>query len=171
MERISDLSRADRMYAVYMAYGKSMISAHALERLLAAILVAYVCDTTPPGQPRSDGIERIDRMTFGQLLREFVSTHSPTDDLVEELENMLYFRNELAHRMADTITAAAMDKDWEERLVQKLMEWDVMFRETSDLLRPIINGWVEEHKIDFEKVLSAVLKLYPGISTDAEERT
>jgi hypothetical protein len=167
MERIRDLLPATRMYAVYAAYGKAMMSAHALERHLAAILVTHISDTTAPGQDRTAAIERLDRMTFGQLIKEFVSTHSPAEKLMEELDNMLYFRNDLAHRMADTVLAAAMAHEWEERLIERLTEWDLMFRETNDLLRPFTNRWIEKHNINYDKVFSAVLKLYPGITNEA----
>lgn len=164
MERIRDLPPATRMYAVYAAYGKAMMSAHAVERKLAAILLAHYTDTIAPGLTRDTSIQHLDRMTFGQLIKEFVATHGPSDDLAEELDNMLFLRNDLAHRIADTILRATMVREWEEGLITKLMEWDLMFRDASDLLKPFSDRWIQKHDINYDNMLSAVLNLYPGIS-------
>ena len=163
MERIRDLPPATRMYAVFAAYGKAMMSAHTLERRLAGLIIASVTDTSLPGAEKTTEIERVGRLTLGQLIKEFNASHSPQEELAEELDNMLFFRNELAHRIADTILAAAVEREWEEHIVQELTEYASMFSETSELLRPYTDAWFANHSIDQHKILEAVLKLYPGI--------
>jgi hypothetical protein len=154
------------MYAVYAAYGKAMMAAHSLERQIATLLIVHVTEKTVPGLQREEEIDRIGKITMGQLISRFKLAYSPSDELQEELDNMLFFRNELAHRIVDTVLHATMQREWEGELIQELSEWTEMFHATKMLLEPYSEDWFRKHGIDQSKLLQGFLSIYPGIQHD-----
>ena len=168
MNSLTALSPAQRMYAVYAAYGKAMMVAHSLERQLATLLIVYVTEKTAPGPQREEELGRIGRITMGQLISRFTVAYSPSEELQEELDNMLFFRNELAHRIVDSVVSATMEKEWEGKLIQELSEWTEMFRETTKLLEPYSEAWFRKQGIDRNKLLQNILSIYPGVGVRHE---
>jgi hypothetical protein len=77
---------------------------------------------------------------------------------------MLYFRIELAHRILDTVTNAAMETDWEKKLIAELLDWAEMFRDTNELLEPYSNDWLKSHDINSNVLLKDLLLVFPGFA-------
>lgn len=163
MKAVRDFSPAERMYAVYASYGKAMMAAHSLERCLAVLMIIHVTDRIQLGPERTKAIERIDKLPLGPLIESFCGAYAHTDDLAEELSNMLFFRNELAHRISDTILGATAEREWEDRVIQELTECTAMFRETRSLLEPYSAQWCEKHGINLKQLMEKAFNLYPGI--------
>lgn len=167
MNSVREFSPSERIYAVYAAYGKSMMAAHGLEKFLAALMIIHATEATQPGATRSREIAKIDRMTLGPLIAEFSSAYSPSEEVMEELSNMLYFRNELTHRISDSILWATSEHEWEDRVIGKLSEWTFMFRETKELLESYSAEWFRRQDINQQQLLARALVFHPGIQHEA----
>ena len=165
MESFSQLNSAERIIAVHAAYGKAMIAAHSLELRIAAILFARAEEDVKIGKSVDSGA--IDRLTLGQLINRFLLEFSPPEELAKELDDMLYFRNELAHRISKTILSAAQRKHWEEKVVSELYEISSYFAEASHSLQPFIDAFLSKHGLTLEPLLDRLLVNYPGIRQGA----
>lgn len=147
-----------QLLLVHAAYGRAMISAHDLEMQLSAILMCHLIENEV-----DLSVEQIRRMTLGQLVRKFTSELKPSSALEEELDNMVYFRNELAHRASAIITRAATHEEWHERAITELGEIESYFLETKLLLSPYFEKCYEITKISKDKIYEIASSLYPGI--------
>ncbi len=163
MKPINLLSRQERLYAVYAAYGESMIASHSLEGHLKSLLVTHAHDQKLSKLDFDSEKVKLDRLTLGQLIAKFCAAFNPTESLQEELENMLFFRNELAHRFAEIVLSAATERNWEVKLVTQLHEWTQMFKETQQLLEPYKAAWLAKHEIDLSSLVERSIEFYPGI--------
>ena len=161
---LRDLTETERKLVVFAAYGRTMLHAHALEFRLATILSVRIMFVDAPEQERENRIKRIRESTFGVLIKDFVIECAPNEDIQEELDNMLFFRNELTHRISKTILLAAQKPEWEVRVATELEEMSQMFIETEELLEKFVEelrakiGWKEEIMQEF------AARMYPGIS-------
>lgn len=59
---------------------------------------------------RTAEIEWLDRLTLGKFISEFTSRLSPSEYPAEELDNMLFFRNELTHRISYARVSATIEQ-------------------------------------------------------------
>ena len=143
------------------AYGRAMRMAHLLESRLVTFLMYHAVENNY----RIDRV-RIKKMTLGVLSKEFIAKFNPSEQIEEELDNMVLFRNELAHRISDTIVTAAIHEDWPERVVQELTEITSYFQDTLDLLEPYVEKGYRVLNASEEDLLRVVGKLYPGLKVD-----
>jgi len=157
------LSLQERIFTVYAAYGRAMMAAHSLERRLAALLVTRAADRRSSKEIFHAEQAEIDHLPLGPLIKRFISDFQPEERLVEELDNMLYFRNDLAHRISDLILCAARQEQWEEKVFTELTDITEYFRETREMLEPYAAEWFARHSISKHEVLTKVLAMYPGI--------
>lgn len=164
MESVPDDPERLRIFILQATYGQAMLSAHALERKVASLLVAKLQEKRAKGVELDLAIEKINRLTFGPLIERFVAEFAVDDELQEELDNMLYFRNELTHRISDMVLRKGAKVDWQERLLKELVEIDSYFRETSGMLNKYVDQWLEGVGLSRRKLVEIAFKLYPGFS-------
>lgn len=148
--------------AVEAAYGRAVMAAHSLERNLGFLLMTRIV-----GSERRDvelQLNQIKRLPLGLLISRFVEEFGVGEGLQEELDNMLYFRNELVHRISDKTLCKALDSDWRHRLAQDLIEIEGYFRETNVLLEPYIDSWLSAHDLTRSQLLSIGTEIYKGLA-------
>lgn len=142
-----------------------MLRAHGLERRLATLLI---CHATLAGDRKASldsEIDKIKKLPLGLLINKFAETFSPCEDLIEELDNLLFFRNELVHRISDTIIHAAMQVEWEKKVITELIEIRSYFSDAEPLLRPYMEVFNQSFGVSKEKKQEIMHKVYPGIAS------
>jgi hypothetical protein len=145
------------------AYGRAMRMAHLLELKLVVLLMCHAVENNYPIDRES-----IKKMTLGALTKEFIAKFYPSNELAEELDNMVFFRNNLAHRISETIISAAVHENWSERVVDELVEIANFFRETINLLEPYMERSYRAMNASEEDLLKIVNRLYPGLTNKSE---
>lgn len=147
-----------RMLLMHASYGRAMLAAHHLELRLSLFLLCNAIE-----RDELTTRDSFKRLTMGGLVAEFVKRFSPGEELREALDNMVFFRNELAHRISDTICDAAKDTGWREKVTKEMMEIEQIFSGINALLDPYMERC---HRIT--KTTDADLKritelVFPGI--------
>jgi hypothetical protein len=150
------------LFAVYAAYGRATIAAHSLERALSSLLIATLVDRKLPREKFEADVARFERMTLGPLIERFNQWFSPAEELQEELDNMLYFRNKLIHDISGTVLHRAREVDWEQRVIQELTDITTYFLETREMLRDYSEKWLTSHGLSYAKLLKIGIEMYPG---------
>lgn len=161
MQSLCELSPHERMLLVHAAYGKAMLRVHSIELTLATLLICQVIFSTDKGGQRESEISKIRRLPLGLLTARFVAEFSPSEALEEELSNTVFFRNELAHRISDTIISAALQENWEEKVIVELNDICGYFSDSIALLRPYKTKFVEMLGLTDKKLLDIVYAVYP----------
>jgi hypothetical protein len=159
---LQSLTAQERLLLVHAAYGRSMLAAHRLELTLGTLLVCQTTLEIEPGTKRRSEIDRIGRLTLGQLIKLFISKFSPNEDLQQELSNTLFFRNELVHRISETILNATRSIEWEEVVITEMNAIIGYFADSSKLLEPYITEWKLKVGLTDELFAELVSAAYPG---------
>lgn len=147
-----------KMVFVYAAYGKSMMNAHKLELQLLAILSFY-----SEKLPEKCTAESMNKMTFGALVNLFAKCLNPPERLIDELDNMVYFRNELAHRISNLMILGAKSYEWHETVIAELNEIDSYFKETIEMLSPYIKECYKKMNLTEEKINEMAFVVNPHL--------
>lgn len=142
---------------VHAAYGRAMLAANALESKLCLFLMCHAVEGDY-AIPNS-----IKRMTLGALVNEFVARYAPGEEIEEELDNMVFFRNELAHRIQETIIYATTDMDWPQRVIEELGTVESYFKDTETLLQPYEERAYSTLKVSKATLQNIAQRLYPDI--------
>lgn len=159
---LDTLTREERLYGVFAAYGRAMLGAHGLELRLATLLSVRVILTGGTKDEQSRALTRIEQQPMGRLIQDFIASCGPSEEIMEELDNMLYFRNELAHRVSRMILLAATNEDWEVPLIKELTEMSETFSDTEKLLEPFMAEYRNKVGVPEETMHELVRRLYPG---------
>lgn len=146
---------------VHAAYGRAMLAANSLESELCMYLMCYAIEGNY-AIPKS-----IKRMPLGALVKEFVAKYAPGDEIEEELDNMVFFRNELAHRIQETIVHATRDTNWQERLIEELGTIESFFNDTEVLLQSYENRVYAALKVSKGALQHIAERIYPGICVNS----
>ena len=121
METLEDFDFRTRQFLIWAVHGRAMMGAHRLEKKLSLLLVQRAIDTCPSNDSLEQAIEAIYRLTLGPLINRFLTEFSASENLAEELDNMLFFRNELTHRISDmALNAADRHTQWTSRLIEEI---------------------------------------------------
>lgn len=144
---------------LHACYGKAVLSAHMLEMRLSLFMECHAVEHGYRASP-----EAIKRMTLGMLVNEFIEKHDPPDSLAEELDNMVFFRNDLAHRISSMIFSRAADADWHDKIIQELIDIDSFFKETIALLNPYMENCYRVLGVTNSQLHSIAGRVYPGLS-------
>ena len=163
MEKLEDFDFRARQILIWAVYGRAMMGAHRLEKKLSLLLVERATDTCPSSDLREQAIKAIDRLTLGPLIDRFLTEFAPSENLVEELDNMLYFRNKLTHRISDMVlNAANRQTQWTSRLVEEIENISTYFSETCALLEPYSKEWMDGKGITQERLDKVWARLFPN---------
>ena len=108
-------------------------------------------------------LDLIKKMPLGALVKRFNNRLSPGDRLSEELDNMVFFRNQLAHRIADTILQCSSSEQWMLKVTEELNEIASLFEETLTLLSPYIEYCCETLGVTHSEVRMLFDSIYPNI--------
>lgn len=100
-------------------------------------------------------------MTLGSLVDVFVHCFSPPEDHVEELDNMIYCRNELAHRISNFIISKASSSEWHDGIIRELGEIESFFEEINELLSPYIEACYKKLNLSEEKINEIAFSMHP----------
>jgi hypothetical protein len=92
-----------------------------------------------------------------------VKRFDPSDDLHEELDKMVFFRNELAHRISDAICRAATGSEWREKVTKEMVEIEKIFGETNILLDPYMERCHRITKTNDADLKRIAELFYPGM--------
>lgn len=144
-----------------------MLDAHGLELRLATLLSVRIFFAGGPQDEQSKAFTRIEQQPMGGLIRDFITHYRPPEELMEELDNMLYFRNELAHRISRMILLAARKEGWETLLIKELTEMSEMFNDTQKLLEPFMAEYRSKVGVPEETMHELGRRLYPGAANAA----
>jgi hypothetical protein len=79
---------------------------------------------------------------------------------VEELDNMVYFRNELAHRISNFIVLKATSHEWHDKVIKELGEIESYFNEAQEILLPYIEVCHKKLNLNEEKISEIAFSLY-----------
>jgi len=139
-----------------------MLQAHGLEITLGTLLICHATFSPDLRTSRDAKIAQVRRLTLGALIEQFVKVFSPEQNLIEELDNLLFFRNELAHRISDTIVSAATRVNWEQRVLTELEEIRSYFVDVKPLFEPYMEAFRAQIGITEEQMLELARKAYPG---------
>lgn len=159
MPLTSKLSKQEKLLLVNEAYGRAMLSAHALEFRLSSLLI---CKLATSKNASDSEVEVIKKLPLGLLIKKFTAEFDPSESLLEELDNMLHFRNELAHRIAIMILREALHSEWEGRLILELQQISEYFCETMEMLTPYVQEYTLKLGLTTEKILELGYEVYPG---------
>ncbi len=159
---LDTLTGEEQLYAVFAAYGRAMLNAHGLELQLATLLSVRTIFAGGTKDERIRALARIEQQPMGNLIRDFIASYEPSEEIMEELDNMLYFRNELAHRVSRMILIAATKGDWKIPLIKELTEISEMFRDTGRLLEPFMEACRNQVGVPEEIMQELGRHLYPG---------
>lgn len=154
----------DSIVIVEAAYGRALLSAHALERGVGSLLITNLGRSKLSGLALDEAIEKIKRLTLGPLIERFIQEFKVNDALEEELDNMLYFRNELAHRISDMVLTKAAERGWRRRLARELLEISSYFREAVNMLDEYVDAYLHSIGVPRERLMEIGCMLYPGIA-------
>ncbi|MGN6739603.1 hypothetical protein [Dyella sp.] len=157
MEELELTAKKLQLMLVHAAYGRAMMKAHQLEMHLSTLLLCHAIENKLPSGP-----DHIKRMTLGTLAREFVEKYGPSDYVAEEIDNMVFFRNELAHRISEHIVRATTDEEWHEKFIEELGEVEDMFVDTIKLLGPYMEQCYRFMGATHDDLLAIVNKVYIG---------
>lgn len=145
---------------VQAAYGKAMMRAHHLELKLATFLMCHAVENN-----YKISHDAIKRMTLGVLVNEFINIYAPPEQIEEELDNMVFFRNELAHRISESILLQSVHDDWQQRVIDELATIEGYFRETDILLTPYMERSYSAINITEVDMLQVAKQIYPGLTS------
>lgn len=148
-----------QMILMHAAYGRAMLAAHHLELRISTFLLCHAIET---GADLS--IDAVKRLTFGALVKDFVKKFNPSVHLAEELNNMVFFRNELVHRVSDAICRAAINSDWRDKVIKEMIEIETMFGETDALLGPYMERCHRITRTTDADLRQITERLYPGLA-------
>ncbi|MDO9014738.1 MAG: hypothetical protein Q7U84_08190 [Polynucleobacter sp.] len=162
MQDLRAFSAQERYFLVQAAYGKAMLHAHGLERLLGTLLICRATFSLECKTTLDFRITKVKRLPLGKLIEEFVEAFSPGEELIEELGNLLFFRNELAHRVSDIIIDATTQSNWEEDVVKELEDIHSYFVDFKPLLQPYLNTFQAKVGVTEVQMLELIRKVYPG---------
>ena len=160
---LEDMDPHTRLWLVYAAYGQAMLNAHQLEKKLSSLLIAREAETSYNAEQHKQIFEEIDRLTLGSLVKRFLIEFSPSEEITEELDNMLYFRNELTHRISDMFLNANHHPQWESRLIEEIQNISTYFSETRALLDPYSKAYLDRAGLTPERLVTIGKALYPNI--------
>lgn len=161
---LDSLTHEERLYAVFAAYGRAMLDAHGLELRLATLLSVRVILAGGTEDEQSRTLARIEQQPMGCLIRDFIATYEPSEEIMEELDNMLHFRNELAHRVSRMILFASTNKDWESHLITRLTEMSEMFSDTEKLIEPFMAEYRNKVGVPEATMHELAQRFYLGVS-------
>ena len=163
MENLEDFDFRTRQFLIWAVYGRAMMGAHRLEKKLSLLLVQRATDICPSGELRDQEIKAIDRLTLGPLINRFLTEFSASENLAEELDNMLFSRNELTHRISDmALNAADRHTQWTSRLIEEIENISTYFSETCALLEPYSKEWMDGKEITQERLDKVGARLFPN---------
>jgi hypothetical protein len=143
---------------LHVAYGKALLTSHQLEMRLSMLLQCHAVEHDYPAPQ-----EAIKKMTLGVLVNEFIEKYDPPDSLAEELDNMVFFRNELAHRISSMIVHRTAATDWHDKVMQDLIDIEVFLRDTNELLNPYIEHCYHVLGMTKHQVRRIAQRVYPGL--------
>ncbi len=158
MEQATPPDKEVQLLMLHATYGKALLTSHQVERRLALLVQ---CHAISHGY--SVPLEAIKKMTLGMLAAEFIKKYDPSDSLVEELDAMVFFRNELAHRISDMIVCRAATKDWHDKIVRQLIDIDIDFRNTNRLLTPYIENCYHVLGVTEQQLGDIARRVFPGL--------
>lgn len=159
MENESSLDKDIQLTMLHACYGKAVLSAHLLEMRLSLFLVCHAVEHGY-GAPH----EAIKKMTLGVLVNEFIEKYDPSESLAEELDNMVFFRNELAHRVSSMIFCRAANDDWHDRIIQELIDIEGYFKDTIALLSPYMDNCHRVLGVTKSQLQQIASRVYPGLA-------
>ena len=142
---------------VHAAYGRAMLAANSLESKLRIFLMCHSIEGNYEIQ------KPIHLMTFGALVKDFVEKYSPGSQIEEELDNMVFFRNELAHRIQEMIVRSTVEVSWTGRVIEELGTIESYFSDTAVLLKPYEDRVYSTLNVSKATLHSVAQRLYPGI--------
>lgn len=147
------LSDQDWLLLVYATYGKTMLQAHSLELTLKTLLIFHLETYSERHVSINDSIVKLNRMTLGMLIDEFLKRFSPNEELAEELDNLLFYRNLLTHRISDFIINKAINPNLYETVINELEEIRGYFIEVKPLLEPYMSAARSKLGVSKEQLL------------------
>lgn len=161
MENIEITVKKLQLTLVHAAYGRAMLAANSLESKLCMYLMCHATEGNY-AIPKS-----LKRMPLGALAKEFVAKYAPGDEIEEELDNMVFFRNELAHRIQETIVHATRDMSWQERVIEELGTIESYFSDTEALLQTYEDRVYSALKVSKGTLQHIAERIYPGICVNS----
>lgn len=156
---VEEIQKVITDYAVEAAYGAAVLKAYQLENSLVLLLTTKLIDEF--GDESSDfqkAQEKVKRLTMGRLIDRVLKEFELSDYWGDELDNMLYFRNELVHNISWEIQSSRVEPNGKERLVEYLSEIQSYFVETNTEIMRLVFQWFEEHGISKEKLYKIAAK-------------
>ncbi len=170
MNSNAPLKNAEWMILVEGAYGRAMLRAHGLEMELASMLL---CNATATSRGQVVG-ERVTRLTkeqilrlpLGLLIKHFVAAFSVSEDIADELDNLLFFRNELAHRISRIILKGLSKQDHQgwPQVIRELKDIASFFDDADELLAPYRRASAAALGLTEDELVEAAGRIYPGMA-------
>lgn len=167
MQPWSHLVPSEKLFLVEAAYGRAMLRAHGIEKMLATWLICFACARSHESKWHEETVA-IKRLTLGKLIQRFQAESAVSESLSSELLSLLALRNDLAHRVSDLLADAALTERWEEQAFLELTAMNERLAVCRTSLLPFMAEARALAGLSEEQVAIVIRETYPGARVGAQ---
>lgn len=146
-------------FSIEAAYGRAMLAANRLERVLVQLLLFEKHPELKDENDFKRELAALSSLPFGRLIDEAERRLGLSEYWLDELDNLRWFRNELAHRAHEYTTSHLIDHGLWEKVVVELDEIRSYFQEALKEFDARVLEQLETLGINKEKLFSVAREL------------
>jgi len=166
------LAKSLKSLALHAAYGYAVMAAHRLElKLVSLAATRRVSNPTSTPSLFDDDLSGLGKPTLGRLIEYVIAEFDVPEQLEEELDNMLYFRNRLVHHISNMILLAARKPRWRARVIRELAEIEGYFHATSREIDKMLDDWLHSTGLSRKKVRGRAKQMWRRIREGAVHKS
>lgn len=141
-------------FSILASYGSTVLEAHQLENWLVLLLATNELSSDKDKVNEfEDSFKKLKRLTLGQLINRSIIEFNFSEYWQEELDNMLFFRNQLIHDYSWEITSSMMETDGQIKLLEELNNIRSYFSETTDEIKNrVVKIFSDSHGIPRDSI-------------------
>jgi hypothetical protein len=139
-----------------LSISRLALEAHRLENLISVLLATRIIEKK---ENYENCFKEIKGLVLGRLIKRLLYEFDIPAYWQEELDNALWFRNKLIHRISDDVSYVILKHGNSAKLVEELYEIYGYFKETSEYIESLVFKWLDEKGITKEKMQTVVQKL------------
>jgi len=153
-----ELAKILQSYALQAAYGGAMLKANRLEFGLRTLLSMHI--NTNSDDEFDKAMSKLKGLPLGRLVNRANQEFSIPAYWQDELENLCWFRNQLAHLIVDDISWSRLWEEDEWELISHINEIGGLYGEALDYISSMIDteaearGLSKESLVEFRDMIS-----------------
>ena len=162
IEKTQELAAKLQSYALQAAYGAAMLKANRLEFCLRTLLIMQL--NAKSDDELYKALSELQRLPLGRLIERVIQAFSIPDYWQEELDNLRWFRNQLAHQIMDDISWNHLLEEDEWELISYLNQVGSFYEETIDYVTAMIaaeqkkRSLTKEDQLKFDELFSRYIQ-------------